>query len=288
MSDFPRACINGELSSLADATLPVTDEGVARGYGAFETIGVWDGQPFRLDDHLERLAASLEAILLPPADREALEDDIARTLEGITSDVALRLYVTASGTRIVTVDHLPVRVDATHLVAQPAPWIRPRRSYGPAGAKTMSYLPNMVATRAAQQSGGDDALLVSLEGAVLEGPTFAVYWARNGVLRAPTCELGIIDSISRRTVLDLAREAGYRVAEGTYTLDDLAAAEEVMLSSAVRDVIAVRRVGDRVYEGPTPVRDVLSEGLWDARRGRAGAHRAEPARARHDEEEDVT
>lgn len=264
----PRACVDGRLGPLAEASLPVTDEGVARGYGAFETVGVWDGKPFRLPEHLDRLAASCEGILLPPPDRDALAGDVARVLDGLTGDAALRLYVTASGTRIVTVDAPPERTDATHLVPQPAPWIRPRRTYGPAGAKTMSYLPNMVATRAAQAAGGDDALLVSLEGSVLEGPTFAVYWSLGGVVHAPSVELGIIDSISRRVVLDLAREAGYGVVEGVFTLDDLAAADEVMLSSAVRDVIVVRRVGDQVYDGPTPVRDALSDGLRTARRSR--------------------
>ncbi len=261
-----RACINGVLSALETAALPLTDEGVARGYGAFETIGVWDGRPFRLADHLDRLATSLKLILLPELDRAGMEDDIERVLEGVDGDAALRAYVTGSGTRIVTLDAPPERVDATHLVPQPAPWIRPRRSYGPSGAKTMSYMPNMVATRAAEQAGGDDALLVSLEGTVLEGPTFALYWTRGGAVYTPSTELGVIDSISRRAVLEVARAAGHRVVEGTFTLDDLAAADEVMLSSAVRDVIAVRQVGDLTYDGPTPVRDALSDGLWRARR----------------------
>jgi branched-subunit amino acid aminotransferase/4-amino-4-deoxychorismate lyase len=265
----PRACINGKVVPLVEACLPVTDEGVARGYGAFETVGVWDGRPFRLAEHLDRLAASLEAILLPVPDRDVLEDDVARLLDGLTGDAALRLYVTGSGTRIVTLDVQPERVNAHHLVPQPAPWIRPRASYGPAGAKTMSYLPNMVASRAAEAAGGDDALLVSLDGTVLEGPTFAVYWVVDGVVHSPSVELGIIDSISRRVVLDIARSQGHRVIEGTYALDDLAAADEVMLSSAVRDVIAVRRVGDLVFDGPTPMRDTLSEGLWAARRAHA-------------------
>jgi branched-subunit amino acid aminotransferase/4-amino-4-deoxychorismate lyase len=264
-----RATVNGELVALADACLPVTDDGVARGYGAFETIGVWDGRPFRLADHLERLAASLELILLPAPDRRALDADIDRVLDGMTGDAALRLYVTGSGTRIVTLSPPPQRLDAAHLVPQPAPWIQPRAVYGPAGAKTMSYLPNMVASRAAVAAGGDDALLCALDGTVLEGPTFAVYWATGGVIQSPSIDLGIIDSISRRTVLDVARDEGYEIVESTYTLHDLAAADEVMLSSAVRDVIAVRRVGEATFSGPTPVRDRLSAALWAARRGRS-------------------
>lgn len=266
--DVPaRACIDGQVVPLAEACLPLGDDGFGRGYGAFETVGVWGGRPFRLREHLDRLAASLDAILLPPPDRDALGADVARVLEGLSEDAAMRVFVTGSGTRIVTLDAQPDRVDAQHLVPQPAPWVRPRGSYGPSGAKTMSYTPNMVASRAAQAAGGDDALLVSLEGAVLEGPTFAVYWTVGGEIHSAAVDLGIIDSISRRTVLDIAREQGYRVVEGTYSLDDVAAADEVMLSSAVRDVVAVRRVGDAAFDGPTPVRDRLSAGLRAARRG---------------------
>jgi branched-subunit amino acid aminotransferase/4-amino-4-deoxychorismate lyase len=261
-----RACIDGRLCDLSDAALPVTDEGVARGYGGFETVGVWDGTPFRLPEHLERLHDSLVRILLPPPPVAALQDDVARVLDGVTGDAALRLYVTGSGTRIVTLDAQPAWANEAHLVPQIAPWIRPTAEYGPAGAKTMSYLPNMVASKAAQAAGGDDALLISSEGNVLEGPTFAMYWVTQGVIHAPAVELGIIDSISRRTVLALARDAGYQVVEGVFTLDDLAAADEAMLSSAVRDVVAVRRVGDAVFEGPMPVRDALSAGLEAARR----------------------
>jgi branched-subunit amino acid aminotransferase/4-amino-4-deoxychorismate lyase len=262
-----RACINGDIVPLADACLPLTDDGVARGYGAFETIGVWDGRPFRLADHLDRLAVSLEHILLPAPDLGLLEEEVARVLDGVTGDAALRVYVTGSGTRVVLVAPQPQRVDATHLVPQPAPWIRPRASYPPAGAKTMSYLPNMVASRAAEAAGGDDALLVSLEGAVLEGPTFAVYWVVGGTIHSPSLDLGIIDSISRRAVLEVAAGEGFEIVEGTFPLDDLDNATEVLLSSAVRDVIAVRRVGSRTFEGPTPVRDRLSAALWAARRG---------------------
>lgn len=262
----PRALVNGTPTAMTDAGLAITDDGAARGDGAFETVGIWDGRAFRLADHLARLAASLTAIGLPAPDTELLAAEAAQLLDGETADGMLRMFVTAAGTRLLMVAPPPARPQPTHLVPRPAPWIRPLGTYEAAGAKTMSYAPNMAATRAAVRAGGDDALLVALEGWVLEGPTFAVLWVAGGRLHAPDEGLGIVSSISRRTVLDLASSAGIDVALGRWQLDDLAAADEVMLTSSVRDLVAVRRVGEASFAGPTPVRDRLATALDAARR----------------------
>lgn len=263
-----RACIDGVVMPLSEAALPLLDEGVQRGDGAYDTVGVWDGRPFRLDDHLERLAASLAAIRLPPVDEAALRAEIAKLLDGVRGDAVLRFHLTASGTRVVTLAPPPVRREPRVLIPQPAPWIQPATRYPPAGAKTMSYGPNMQATRAAQAAGGDDALLVTVDGRhVLEGPTFGVVWVAGGVVHAPDEALGIVASISRRTLLEEAADAGLEVRLGSWPVEELAAADEVIISSAVRDAIAVRRVGDWVLPEATPVRDLLSAALTRRRRG---------------------
>ena len=262
----PVAMINGRRMPLAQATLPVTDEGVARGDGAFETVGVWGGRAFRLGDHLDRLAASLRAVGLGELDREQIGAEASQLLEDCTQDAALRLYVTGSGTRLVTLSPPPQRPDLRSLASRPAPWIRPLGTYEPAGAKTMSYLPNMAAIRSAQAAGFDDALLVSLEGWVLEGPTFAVLWVSGGRLFAPPLDLGIIDSLSRRTLLDLAASAGISTVVEPQPLDALLAADEVLAVSSVRDVLAVRTVDEVTFGSSTPVRDQLAAALGAARR----------------------
>ncbi len=263
-----RALINGEAMPLAEARLALTDEGVARGDGAYETVGVWNGRPFRLAEHLDRLAGSLAAIGLPAPDLEQLRAEAGLLRDGIgTADGALRVFITASGTRIVTIAPQPVRIIPRVLVPQPAPWIRPLGTYGPAGAKTMSYGPNMAASRAAQRAGGDEALLVSLEGFVLEGPTFGVLWVTGEIVHAPSPELGIVGSISRSAILAAAADAGLRVELGRYTLDDLAGANEFMICSAVRPVLSIERVGDVAFPASTPVGDLLGKALEEARRG---------------------
>lgn len=258
--------VNGEAMALERAQLAITDDGAARGDGAFETVGVWGGRPFRLADHLQRFAASLAAIGLPAADLSQIEREANELLGGVTDDGALRFYVTASGTRILTLSPPPQRPDPRYLDPQRAPWIRPLGSFELAGAKTMSYLPNMAAGRLAKSRGADDALLVSMEGWVLEGPTFAVLWVADGRLYAPPVSLGIVDSVSRRTVLELAADADVTVVEEPRPLDALLDADEVMVCSSVRSLLPISRVGDQHFPGPTPLRDRLAVALDQARR----------------------
>jgi branched-subunit amino acid aminotransferase/4-amino-4-deoxychorismate lyase len=257
----PVALVNGAEAPLDQAMLPITDTGVQRGDGAFEAVGVWDSRPFRLDDHLARLDRSLAAIGLPSAPADAIRADIASVLAGQTGDGALRVFVTSSGTRIVTLSEPPIRTQLRRLSSQPAPWIRPLGTYGPASAKTMSYGPNMSAVRAAERAGADDALLVSLEGLVLEGTTFTVMWVREGRIFAPDLNLGLVDSISRRTVLELAAEMEIDVETGRYGLDDVLSADEVMTSSAVRPLVALEAVDGKTLPTPAPITTRLAAGL---------------------------
>jgi branched-subunit amino acid aminotransferase/4-amino-4-deoxychorismate lyase len=263
------ACIDGRMMPLADAALPMADQGVVRGDGAFETVGVWSGRPFRLGAHLERLNASLRSALLPEADPAALAGRVADVLEHAlddeTIDAMIRLYVTASGTQIVLVSGQPDRPPHRRLDPVVAPWIRPRGTYVLSGAKTMSYMPNMVTSRVVQRDGADDALLLSSEGWVLEGPTFGVVWMADGVLHAPGVELGIVDSISRRTVIALAESKGIEVRTGAWPLDVILQADEVMTSSAVRPLQALQAIGDQNLPEDTPVARLLAAALAEER-----------------------
>ncbi|MEE8601202.1 aminotransferase class IV [Euzebya tangerina] len=260
------ARINGVSCPLADAALAVTDAGVARGDGAFETVGVWGGRAFRLEDHLDRLEASAAAIALDPPPREDLLADARAVLDGVAADAALRLYVTATGSRIVTLSALPERGTVRVLSPQPAPWIQPPAAYHPAGAKTMSYGPNMTAGRLAVRDGADDALLISHPDAwILEGPTFGVVFASGGVLHAPSVDLGIVDSISRRTLLEIAGDRGIEVLYGHWPLAELATADEVIISSSLRPATAVARVGSWTF-GEHPIADLLDRELRKRRR----------------------
>jgi branched-chain amino acid aminotransferase len=109
----------------------------------------------------------------------------------------------------------------------------------------------MAATRHAVAKGFGDALLTTVDGVMLEGPTFSVAWVVDGVVETPSLELGILDSITRRVLLDLASEFGLAVVESTWALDRLDDADEVIALSTIREIQPVARVGDRRFgEGP--------------------------------------
>ena len=130
----------------------------------------------------------------------------------------------------------------------------------------MSYGPNMTAQRLAVLDGADDALLISHPDRwVLEGPTFGVVFVRGGVLHVPSVDLGIVDSISRRTLVEIATDEGIECVVGHWSLEELATAEEVIISSSLRDATAVSRVAEWTYTDH-PVADALNEQLRRRRR----------------------
>jgi branched-subunit amino acid aminotransferase/4-amino-4-deoxychorismate lyase len=110
----------------------------------------------------------------------------------------------------------------------------------------------MAATRRATHQGFDDALLLTTDEMMLEGPTFSVGWVVDGVLETPTLDLGILDSITRRVVLELVAGLGIGAVETRSPLDRLGAADEVLAFSTIREIQPVVAVGDREF-APGPV-----------------------------------
>jgi branched-subunit amino acid aminotransferase/4-amino-4-deoxychorismate lyase len=136
-----------------------------------------------------------------------------------------------------------------------APWHAAGVPWELAGAKLLSYAPNMAASRRAVAEGFGDALLTSIEDVMLEGPTFSVAWVIGGVVETPGLSLGILDSITRRVMLELADGLGIETREGEWTLDRLDLADEVMALSTIRDIQPVSAVGRRAFvEGAVTAR----------------------------------
>jgi branched-chain amino acid aminotransferase len=112
----------------------------------------------------------------------------------------------------------------------------------------MSYAANMAASRRARAAGGDEGLLAEPDGTVLEAPTASVFWAVDGILKAPALELGIVPSITRRVIME-----ALETLEVTADLDELLAADEVFLASTSRETQPVSRIDDVEYEARGPL-----------------------------------
>jgi branched-subunit amino acid aminotransferase/4-amino-4-deoxychorismate lyase len=251
-----RALVNGVES---EGTVPVTDSSVLRGDGCFEVLRSYSGRPFAVEDHLDRLARSAKLLDIPLPGRHELGQWIAAAA-GWGGDCAVRVVVTR-GSAVPGDVAEPVVIVFSHptgkaegpatLLPVTAPWHAAGVDWDLAGAKVLSYAPNMAATRHAVAKGFGDALLTTVDGVMLEGPTFSVAWVVDGVVETPSLELGILDSITRRVLLDLASELGLAVVESRWALDRLDDAGEVIALSTIREIQPVARVGDRRFgEGP--------------------------------------
>lgn len=246
--------VDGEAVPLADARLSVTDVGLLRGYGIFEVMRAYDGRIFRLHAHLDRLerSAALTGIPLPPRD-ELAAWCVDRGEEG---DVAVRLVVTGGidmevpGTDMrvfVFAEEFPGLQESMSLTVKPAPWHADGATFELAGAKTLSYGPNMAVNRAARLQGFDGPVLVGRSGHVLEGPHFTIGWVNEGAVETPSLELGLLDSITRRAMLDVAARVDVEVREGVFAIERLLGADEVFAMSTTKDITPVTRVDHVTY-----------------------------------------
>jgi branched-chain amino acid aminotransferase len=235
------ASVDGAVSPVGEARIPVTDEGFLRGDGGFEVLRVYGGRPFALDDHFARLAHTCAGLRID-ADLEALRVEARAVVTEPES--LLRLVVTRGGRRIAIAEPLPERPPTARVATV---------TYAPTrvlnGLKTLSYAANMLAGRVAKEQGADEALLVTPHGRVLEGPTWTFFWVADGRLHTPPLSDGILDSITRRRLLE---ECAVR--EAPCTLDDVRSAEEAFIASSVREVMPIASVDDIVLpQAPGPV-----------------------------------
>jgi branched-subunit amino acid aminotransferase/4-amino-4-deoxychorismate lyase len=248
------------------ASVSVFDWAVQRGFGVFEVVRSYGGKPFRAGHHLDRLERSAAAILLPLPDRASLEEWVSR-VAAAGGDCQVRVILTGGGRdpqvaaarrTIVAWEPIPDVPVPLRLMPLEAPW-HPGRASGPfSGVKWLSYAPNMASSDLARRSGFDDALLLSGEGWVIEGPTFTIAWVSDGVLETPTLDLGILASITRQAVLEAARDRGIEVREGRFPLERLQGASEAMGLSTLKEVLPIGAVGEVVL-GTGPVTRMLGE-----------------------------
>jgi branched-chain amino acid aminotransferase len=238
------ASVDGQVMPTAEATVPMKDDGLYRGDGAFEVIRLYAGRPFALADHVDRLERSSAAIQLE-FDRAALKREIEALLaEAGEVDGQLRLIVTRGGRRIAAVEPIPAHAEAISVATV---------TYNPNvilnGVKSLSYAANMQATRLAEARGADEAVLVTPDGTVLEPPTAAIFWVSpQGALRTPALDVGVLESITRDRLVK-----ALHVEVGAWPVADLRAAREAFLASTTREIQAVSAIdGAALPDAPGP------------------------------------
>ncbi|BBA96060.1 putative D-alanine aminotransferase [Actinacidiphila reveromycinica] len=254
-----RIWVDGGLRDAADATVSVLDHGLTVGDGVFETLKAEHGRAFATGRHLERLARSAAGLGLPEPDL----DEVARACAAVldANPVPLgRLRVTYTGglsplgsdrgdagpTLVVALGPASPRPDTTAAVT--VPWTRNEKG-ALTGLKTTSYGENVVALARAHAAGASEALFANTRGQLCEGTGSNVFVALGGRLLTPPLESGCLAGITRALVVEWAGAE-----EAELPLDVLAEADEVFLTSSLRDVQAVHRLDDQTLPGaPGPI-----------------------------------
>jgi branched-chain amino acid aminotransferase len=238
------ACLDGRIGPAADATIPAIDEGLLRGFGAFEVIRVYEGRPFALDEHLDRLERSAAGLRLEGGvPRTALEREVPELLAargGADFDGCLRIVLTRGGRRLLLTEPVPRGPERARLGYVT---FAPTRVLD--GIKSLSYGANILATELARERGFDEALLVTPHGRVLEAPTSSLFWVdERGALVTPPLDDHILASITRDRLLTLVD-----CQERVTTPADLEGAREAFLASTTREVQPVAAIEDRELPG---------------------------------------
>ncbi len=268
MAVIGRVLIDGKPVEADEAAISVLDVGFQRGYGCFEALRTYDGAIFRLGPHLDRLARSAGKLHIPVPDRDDLSAWCTTVAEEAGNSI-VRVFLSGGtdpknlGTNsrtVVLAEEVPPQPPTLAVQSRIAPWHTDSEWYELTGAKALSYGFNLAASFEAQRAGFDDALLVGRSGNVLEGPTFSVAWISDGVFYTPSLEIGILESITRRAAIEVAERAGVKVVEGSYGLDAVVAADEVMAMSTVKEIHPVGRVDDHEFAGG-PVTARLADGF---------------------------
>jgi len=259
-----RININGELHDANTALIPVLDRGFLYGDSIYEVIRTYEGRPFALEEHLARFERSAKSMDIPLPDRAWLVGEIARTLQaGGCAESYCRIIVTR-GNGPISLDPSAATDPLTVIVVQeftPFPEAmfeqgvraaipsvrRNLRSAVDPAIKSGNYLNSILALGEARRAGFDDALMLDVEGRVTEATTSNVFTLRaDGVLCTPRLETGILEGVTRGLVLQLAEQQGLPCEECDLYPDDLVGASEVMLTSTLREAMAVVAVGDSV------------------------------------------
>lgn len=281
--DFSKgvAFVRGQYVPIGEASIPITDWGFLRSDATYDVVTVWDGSFFRLDAHLERFMRSCQRWRLDPG----------LTAGQITE--VLSQCVRLSGLRASYVEMICTRgqppwgsrdprlaVNQFYAFAVPYVWLAnaqqreaglhlmisdvqriPATSVDPS-AKNYHWNDLTMGLLGALDAGADSVVLVDSVGNVVEGPGFNVFCVSHGALVTPN--EGMLEGISRRTVIEMARAMGLETQLRALPADELRGAEEVFISTSGGGVLPVTRVDKRpVGDGrPGPITQRLVQTYW--------------------------
>jgi 4-amino-4-deoxychorismate lyase len=249
--------LNGEMVESEQATISIFDHGYLYGVGLFETFRTYNGHPFLLENHLDRLELGCQQVgMVWQRDAERVKGQITALLQkNELEDGYFRLNVSAGSqpiglpsqpytnlTEALFVKELPPEVKQKKLVTVQTKRNTPE---GSQRLKSHHYLNNILAKKEVPLDA--EGVLLTAEGKVAEGIVSNLFFIRQGELFTPSLSTGILNGITRECVLHLASKLGLHVHEGEYDLSFAQEADEVFVTNSIQEIMPVFQWDEQGY-----------------------------------------
>ena len=256
--------MHGEYKKMADAKISVFDHGLLYGDGIFEGIRAYNGRIFKLDEHIKRFFEGAKALMLDlPLSFDEVKEVVCETCRrNEIKDGYVRLVATRGAGDLglspskcsepfifciaATIQLYPEEMYKTGIPIITAQQRRNNPTILDPQIKSLNYLNNILAKIEANHAGAQEAIMLAQNGVVAECTADNVFIVKDGIIYTPPIYCGALDGITRRTVIELARKAGYELYEKEFTLFNVYNADECFITGTAAECVPVATADRRV------------------------------------------
>ncbi len=258
--------------------ISVFDHGFLYGDGIYETLRVYNGVVFRIDEHIDRLfrSAFLIGLIIPMAP-DIIKKAVYKTLEANSLKEAVIRITLSRGAGPIGLDpdlcpKPTFVIFANKFKEYPEQFYKKgvkiaivdtRRNYSKAidpQIKSLNFLNNILAKIEAKKRNAYEAIMLNYRGYIAEGTITNIFFVRNDVLLTPSLKVGILDGITRRIILEAAKKLKIETREGRFKPEDIYNAQEVFISNTTMEVMPVAEIIDaKKFSGPGKITRMLRQ-----------------------------
>ena len=269
----PLVFFNGEFMPKSEACVSVFDHGILYGDGIFEGIKSWDGKVFKLKEHIERFYDSARFLMIKLVRTpDQMADVVLNTLaiNGFQTGVGYVRLVATRGPGDLGInprkcyDRPTVFCIAASIQLYPEEYYETgmkvitcstrRNSVAslPGRVKSLNYINNILGAIEYNNAGAQEGIMLTHDGYVSECTADNIFFISDNVIKTPAKHLGLLEGVTRNSVIEIAQREGYKVEEGIYHSYDLYTASEVWLTGTGADLVPVVEIDSRIIGDGRP------------------------------------
>jgi D-alanine transaminase len=250
------ANVNGEQMPLSEVTVPVLDRGFLFGDAVYEVLRVYQGRPFLLTEHMQRLRSSLAAIRIGGVDLERIRQRVLQTIAAGKFQEALVYIQVTRGAGPIRSHSFPTQAvpfELLYVQEFPDPFVEARKNgagvvtvpdirWQRCDIKSTNLLANVLGAQEAKEAGCVEAIFIEADGTLSEGSRTSLFGVLDGQLLTAPNSHAILPGITRSLILNLAQRAGIALHEHMLKKTDLKRVSELFLTGTTSEVLPIIKV----------------------------------------------